>query len=103
MAQYLVTYTNGCDQHITADKVHLNSAEGHYVFTTSTGERVAFTPLSGVLSIVRIETTKDCGYPRQDGDVTVLGPEIFASADGETICWKGENYTRQSTSKTVTG
>lgn len=54
MAQYLVTYTNGCDQHITADKVHLNSAEGHYVFTTSNGERVAFTPLSGVLSIVRM-------------------------------------------------
>lgn len=34
-------------------------------------------------------------YPHQDGDFTVLGPEIFASADGAVICWKGENYVRQ--------
>jgi hypothetical protein len=34
-------------------------------------------------------------YPHQDGDVTVLGPEIFASSNGDVICWKGENYTRQ--------
>jgi hypothetical protein len=35
------------------------------------------------------------GYPHADGDVTVLGPEIFASKDGNVICWKGENYVRQ--------
>lgn len=35
-------------------------------------------------------------YPHKDGDITVLGPEIFASSDGEVICWKGENYTRQA-------
>jgi hypothetical protein len=34
-------------------------------------------------------------YPRQDGDVTVLGPEIFASTDGTVICWKGVNYVHQ--------
>lgn len=34
-------------------------------------------------------------YPHQGGDITVLGPEIFASSDGAVICWKGENYTRQ--------
>lgn len=33
-------------------------------------------------------------YPRPDGDVTVLGPEVFASADGDVICWRGENYVR---------
>jgi hypothetical protein len=32
-------------------------------------------------------------YPYQDGDTTVLGPEIFASSDGSVICWRGENYT----------
>ncbi|MGH8964391.1 MAG: hypothetical protein ACRDXB_03545, partial [Actinomycetes bacterium] len=32
-------------------------------------------------------------YPYQDGDVVVLGPEIFVSMDGEVICWKGRNYT----------
>jgi hypothetical protein len=34
-------------------------------------------------------------YPYQDGDTTVLGPEIFASADGQVISWRGENYVRQ--------
>ncbi|MCI3246285.1 hypothetical protein [Streptomyces spinosisporus] len=34
-------------------------------------------------------------YPRDDGDVTALGPEIFASKDGRTVCWKGVNYERQ--------
>lgn len=34
-------------------------------------------------------------FPYQDGDVTVLGPEIFASKDGAVISWRGENYTRQ--------
>lgn len=33
-------------------------------------------------------------YPYEDGDVTVLGPEIFT--DGTVICWKGENYVRQA-------
>jgi hypothetical protein len=31
-------------------------------------------------------------YPYADGDVTVLGPELFASADKQVICWRGENY-----------
>lgn len=34
-------------------------------------------------------------YPHTDGDVTVLGPEIFANSDGTVICWKGVNYERQ--------
>lgn len=38
----------------------------------------------------------DRQYPYQDGDVTVLGPEIFASPDGAVICWKGVNYERQA-------
>lgn len=36
------------------------------------------------------------GYPRRDGDVTVLGPEVFVSSDGEVISWKGDNYVRAS-------
>lgn len=35
-------------------------------------------------------------FPYQDGDITVLGPEIFASQDGQVISWKGDNYTRQT-------
>jgi hypothetical protein len=34
-------------------------------------------------------------YPYQDGDVTVLGPEIFASKGGAVISWRGDNYVRQ--------
>lgn len=34
--------------------------------------------------------------PREEGDTTVLGPEIFAAADGSVICWRGENYVRQA-------
>lgn len=30
------------------------------------------------------------------GDVTVIGPECFASADGSVISWRGRNYVLQS-------
>lgn len=33
-------------------------------------------------------------YPYMDGDLTVLGPEIFT--DGTAISWKGQNYVPQS-------
>ncbi|MFF8910599.1 hypothetical protein [Streptomyces olivaceoviridis] len=34
-------------------------------------------------------------FPYEDGNVTVLGPEIFASKDGAVISWRGENYVPQ--------
>jgi hypothetical protein len=34
-------------------------------------------------------------YPYDGGGITVLGPELFASQDGATLCWKGVNYVRQ--------
>lgn len=30
------------------------------------------------------------------GDVTVIGPECFASNDGAVICWRGRNYVPQT-------
>lgn len=30
----------------------------------------------------------------EPGNVTVIGPECFASADRSVICWQGENYYR---------
>lgn len=33
-------------------------------------------------------------YPYADGNHAVLGPEVTATADGMTICWKGANYRR---------
>jgi hypothetical protein len=53
--------------------------------------------ISGTEPRLPARTTPDnlaATYPHLDGDVTVLGPEIFASSDGEVICWKGENYVR---------
>lgn len=34
-------------------------------------------------------------YPYSDGDVLVLGPEIFVSSDGRVISWGGTNYVIQ--------
>ncbi len=34
-------------------------------------------------------------YPYQDGDAVVLGPEVFASQNGDVLCWRGQNYVRQ--------
>jgi hypothetical protein len=38
-------------------------------------------------------------YPHPSGDVTVLGPEIFASTEapepGTAVCWRGVNFIRQ--------
>jgi len=31
-------------------------------------------------------------YPYPDGDVTVLGPGIFASLDRAVVCWDGQDY-----------
>jgi hypothetical protein len=44
---------------------------------------------------IQVYSAKQTDYPYRDepGNVTVLGPEIFASADGRVISWKGENYT----------
>ena len=42
-----------------------------------------------VLNGVRPEPRQ---YPIQQGDVIILGPEIFATEDGRVICWQGENY-----------
>lgn len=31
-------------------------------------------------------------YPYPDGDVTVLGPGVFASLDRAVVCWDGQDY-----------
>ena len=35
-------------------------------------------------------------FPRVSGDITVLGPGIFAAADCSVLCWRGQNYVPQS-------
>jgi hypothetical protein len=40
-------------------------------------------------------------YPHSDGDVLVLGPEIFVSSDGRVISWQGTNYVLQDESPAV--
>lgn len=33
-------------------------------------------------------------YPYSDGSRAVLGPDVYASADGNTITWQGAIYRR---------
>ena len=41
----------------------------------------------------------DQHYPYPDGDFTDLGPGVFASSDGKTISWRGDNYERQEAAR----
>jgi len=70
---------------------------------TAASER-AYTPvpLTGIridrcatITVPAAEAPTHRQYPQQDGDVTVLGPEIFASADEQVISWRGRNYVPQ--------
>lgn len=93
MARFRIAYLDGEDEIVTANEIE--PIGGLYV---AHGDKhaVAYIPDGNVRSIVRLDEMDAGTYPRPDGDVTVLGPEIFASKDGSVICWKGENYTRQS-------
>jgi hypothetical protein len=35
-------------------------------------------------------------YPYEDGDVTVIGPEAFVSANRDVISYQGDNYYRRN-------
>jgi hypothetical protein len=35
-------------------------------------------------------------YPHENGDVIVLGPQVFVSRDGAVLNWKGRNYVPQA-------
>lgn len=35
-------------------------------------------------------------YKSEPGNVTVIGPECFASEDESVIFWKGEHYSRST-------
>ena len=43
------------------------------------------------------ETVPVKEYPYEDGDVLVLGPEVFISADLSVISYRGENYYLRET------
>jgi hypothetical protein len=35
-------------------------------------------------------------YPHENGDVIVLGPQVFVSRDEAVLNWKGRNYVSQA-------
>ena len=39
-------------------------------------------------------------YPYREGDVVVLGPEVFVGMQGRVINWRGQNYIIQRTPNT---
>lgn len=42
-----------------------------------------------------VVAAKPTEYPRKDGDVLVLGPELISTPDGSVLNWKGQNYVPQ--------
>ncbi|MFJ9671336.1 hypothetical protein ACIRP5_11180 [Streptomyces sp. NPDC101221] len=57
MASYLVTYTDGSEQHIPADSVFRDVDYPQYVFHDDDHNTIALAPSTGVLSIVRMPET----------------------------------------------
>ncbi|MEF9521274.1 hypothetical protein [Streptomyces sp. RB13] len=57
MAQYIVTYTDGSEQHIPAEAVFRDTDHPQYVFHDDDHNTVALAPSTGVLSIVRMPET----------------------------------------------
>jgi len=77
---------------------------GDWILTSERGYKV-YTPKAFTVAFDKVNEVKAQSYPYPDGDVTVLGPEVFAgtgeNAKGshtadpsthDTISWKGENY-----------
>jgi hypothetical protein len=100
MAQYTINYLTGETETVNADHMVIDYDAKAYVFRAGDiGDQPeavipsAFVPAANIRSIHRTdsETTR---YPYTDGDVTVLGPEIIASLDGDAISWKGVHYSR---------
>ncbi|MCX5522176.1 hypothetical protein OG342_04745 [Streptomyces bobili] len=58
---------------------------------------IASSIITAVRDVVRERHQPSPQYPRQDGEFTVLGPEIFTDQTGDVISWKGANYVRQDT------
>jgi hypothetical protein len=98
MARYTIKYLTGDEETIEAKSVAHDTDARQYVFHSQDRiyAPVSLIPQANVLSIHRQDDEAEApvSYPYQDGDVTVLGPEVFASVDGEVISWKGANYTR---------
>jgi hypothetical protein len=97
MAQYVIKYLDGDTETVEADGLEHDPDARDYNFTKANGKGVvALAPAANVRSIHRHDDNSGATmYPHKDGDVTVLGPEVIASTDGETISWKGEHYTRR--------
>ncbi|MFD4547282.1 hypothetical protein [Streptomyces sp. NPDC058466] len=94
MARYTINYLTGDTETVEADGVEYDADAGDYTFVVGR-QAVALAPVINVRSVHRQDDTNEAiAYPHQDGGVTVLGPEVFASADGDAISWRGENYTR---------
>ena len=97
MARYTINYLDGNTETVEADSVEYDSDARDYTFGTGR-QPLALIPTANVRSVhwqtADPELEAAVSYPFQDGDFTVLGPEVFASADGDVISWRGETYTR---------
>lgn len=74
--------------------------EGVEVVVTHFGMEATVIPVRG--HSVDVEITDEAAeffglgekeYPREEGDLLVLGPQVLAALDGSSIIWKGEHFT----------
>ncbi len=95
MARYTINYLTGDTETVEAEGVEYDPDARDYTFVVGQ-QAVALAPVANVRSVHRQDEDpkKSVTYPYQDGDVIILGPEVFASTDGEAISWKGANYSR---------
>jgi len=77
---------------------------GDWILTSERGYKV-YTPKAFSVAFDKVNEVRLQSYPYPDGNVTVLGPEVFTGTDKDTgnshtadpsthdtISWKGENY-----------
>jgi hypothetical protein len=72
------------------------AAMGRHSEPFATARVLADAAIGCYLRSLREQGATPKSYPYNDGDTIVLGPEIFVSADGAVICWRGENYVPQA-------
>jgi hypothetical protein len=69
---------------------------GDWILYTDRGYKVYTNDAFNLAFDLVDEVVKVKEYPYEEGDVVVLGPEIFAAKDGGVISWKGENFVPQA-------
>lgn len=70
-------------------------AEQGYKIYTNRAFRAAFDEAPEEIPATEEQTSSE--YPYPEGDTIVIGPQCFASKDGQVLNWRGVNFVPQGT------